>query len=144
MEQVVVAVSESKPEVESIECECCGLSEDCTPTYITRIKEFFDGKWICGLCSEAVKEQMKRAVAPTTKEEALESHMALCKKFNRNIRLNPNLSLAVSMRDVVRKIGSERRTVKDLPPAPGTVSSNIVRSMSCVPRFDIDVNIKQS
>ncbi|KAG6469446.1 hypothetical protein ZIOFF_074163 [Zingiber officinale] len=48
---------------ESVRCECCGLSEDCTPAYIRRIKEIFDGKWICDLCSEAVEEQMQRGAA---------------------------------------------------------------------------------
>ncbi|CAD5174105.1 unnamed protein product [Musa acuminata subsp. malaccensis] len=121
-------------DVQSVECECCGISEDCTPRYIKRIKEFFHGIWICGLCSEAVKEQMKRTPA-VTKEQALETHMSLCKKFNRTTRLNPKLSLAVSMRDIARK-SSERRTIKDVP------GSKIVRAMSCGPR--LDVNIKQS
>ncbi|CAD5183821.1 unnamed protein product [Musa acuminata subsp. malaccensis] len=121
-------------DVESAECECCGMSEDCTPTYIRRIKEFFHGRWICGLCSEAVKEQMKRTPAATM-EEAVDSHTSLCKKFNRTVRLNPKLSLAVSMRDIARK-SSERRTIDGMP------GSKIVRSMNCGPK--LDVAIKQS
>ncbi|WOK91443.1 hypothetical protein Cni_G00134 [Canna indica] len=118
-------------EVESVECECCGMSEDCTPTYIQRIKEFYQGKWICGLCSEAVKEQMKRTPA-VTKEEALLAHMSLCSKFNRTTRLNPKLSLAVSMRDIARK-SSQRRSTTSVDAMPG---SKILRAMSCGPRLD--------
>ncbi|URD75230.1 hypothetical protein MUK42_07768 [Musa troglodytarum] len=121
-------------DVESAECECCGMSEDCTPTYIRRIKEFFRGRWICGLCSEAVKEQMKRTPAATM-EEAVDSHTSLCKKFNRTVRLNPKLSLAVSMRDIARK-SSERRTIDGMP------ASKIVRAMNCGPK--LAVAIKQS
>lgn len=125
-------------EVESIGCECCGMSEECTPTYIERVKELFGGKWICGLCSEAVKEQMRRSNSDTmTKEEAMRSHMSLCSKFNRTIRLNPKLSLAVSMRDIARKSSEQRRSIKATPPG-----SMIVRAISCGPRLDVD--IKQS
>lgn len=116
-------------EAESVQCECCGMSEDCTPTYIGRIKEFFCGKWICGLCSEAVKEKLKRAPALTV-EEALESHMALCMQFNRTTRLNPKLSLAGAMRDIARK-SSQHRSSKDLCPP------KIARTKSCGPWMDV-------
>ncbi|XP_074568089.1 uncharacterized protein LOC141824660 [Curcuma longa] len=115
---------------ESVRCECCGMWEDCTPTYIRRIKEQFHGKWICGLCSEAVKEQMKRA-KHNTKEQALETHMSHCSKFNRTVRLNPKLSLAVAMRDIARK-NSERRTNSEGMP------NELVRPISCGPRLDFD------
>lgn len=107
----LVLIGDHEEAVESVRCECCGLSEDCTPTYIRRIKERFDGRWICALCSEAVKEQMKRGAAKHgSKEQALESHMSLCSKYNRTVRLNPKLSLAMAMRDIARK-SSERRTM---------------------------------
>ncbi|KAG1367816.1 hypothetical protein COCNU_14G002840 [Cocos nucifera] len=110
-------------EVEMVECEFCGMSEECTPTYISGIKEFFCGKWVCGLCSEAVKELVKRTPA-LTMEEAMESHMALCRKFNSTTRLNPKLSLASTMKDIARK-SSERRTSKD------SHGSQISRTVSC-------------
>nr|CAD1829842.1 unnamed protein product [Ananas comosus var. bracteatus] len=46
-----------------VECECCGMSEDCTPKYISRIREAFCGKWVCGLCAEAVREQQKKSAS---------------------------------------------------------------------------------
>ncbi|KAG6414516.1 hypothetical protein SASPL_121888 [Salvia splendens] len=39
-------------------CECCGLTEECTGEYIKRVRDRFSGRWICGLCSEAVKDEV--------------------------------------------------------------------------------------
>ncbi|KAF2301165.1 hypothetical protein GH714_020572 [Hevea brasiliensis] len=47
-------------EVEDAKCECCGMSEECTPEYIDRVRNKFLGKWICGLCAEAVKEEKEK------------------------------------------------------------------------------------
>uniref|UniRef100_A0A3Q7IK12 DUF1677 family protein n=1 Tax=Solanum lycopersicum TaxID=4081 RepID=A0A3Q7IK12_SOLLC len=47
-------------EVEDAKCECCGMSEECTLEYVKRVKEKYSGKLICGLCSEAVKEEMEK------------------------------------------------------------------------------------
>ncbi|XP_073116125.1 uncharacterized protein [Elaeis guineensis] len=121
-------------EAEMVECELCGMSEECSPTYISRIKEFFCGKWVCGLCSEAVKELVKRTPA-LTMEEAMESHMALCKKFNSTTRLNPKLSLAGAMRDIARK-SSERRTSRN------SHGSQISRTVRC--GAVLDVKLKRS
>ncbi|XP_020085474.1 uncharacterized protein LOC109708231 isoform X1 [Ananas comosus] len=94
-----------------VECECCGMSEDCTPKYISRIREAFCGKWVCGLCAEAVREQQKKALpAVLAVDEALESHMSLCRKFNRTVKLNPKLSLAGAMRDIARKSFEHRNS----------------------------------
>ncbi|MQL78825.1 hypothetical protein Taro_011263 [Colocasia esculenta] len=123
----VQQASKNSSEPQMIDCECCGMSEECTPTYIARIKEFYCGKWVCGLCSEAVKEQVKKKPMESM-QEALESHMALCMKFNRTIRINPKLSLASSMRDIARR-SSQRRTSKDL------FASRIARTSSCGARI---------
>lgn len=50
-------------EVEAAACECCGLSEDCTAEYIGRVKDKFMGKLICGLCAEAVNEEMEKVAS---------------------------------------------------------------------------------
>ncbi|VAH21310.1 unnamed protein product [Triticum turgidum subsp. durum] len=89
-------------EARSVQCECCGIAEECTPTYIGRVRAHFHGKWVCGLCAEAVKERQQRdpdlAVAA-----AVDATAALCQRFNSTVRLNPKLSLASSMRDIARK-----------------------------------------
>ncbi|KAI3498948.1 hypothetical protein L1887_34737 [Cichorium endivia] len=41
-------------DVEFVKCDCCGLTEECTPGFIERIRERYQGKWICGLCGEAI------------------------------------------------------------------------------------------
>ncbi|XP_077232066.1 uncharacterized protein LOC143866095 [Tasmannia lanceolata] len=114
------------------ECECCGLCEDCTPAYIGHIKDFHSGKWVCGLCSEAVKEQLNKSPW-TAMKEAVESHMDFCKKFNRTTKINPKLSLARSMREAM-KISFQHRNSKNIS------DSKIARSTSCIPRIDTQIN----
>nr|XP_043629834.1 uncharacterized protein LOC122601131 [Erigeron canadensis] len=67
-------------DVECVKCECCGLTEECTLTYIATVKERNQGRWICGLCTEAVKDEKERACSDS-EEEALDRHMKFCKKF---------------------------------------------------------------
>ncbi|KAG6435198.1 hypothetical protein SASPL_100068 [Salvia splendens] len=52
-------------EIEVVKCECCGLKEECTEEYINKVKAKFEGKWLCGLCSEAdsMEEDKDRALA---------------------------------------------------------------------------------
>ena len=94
-------------EARSVRCECCGMAEECTPTYIGRVRERFQGKWVCGLCAEAVKERQAREPALTV-GGAVAAHAAMCERFNSTVRLNPKLSLASSMRDIARKSSMHR------------------------------------
>ncbi|KAK8509261.1 hypothetical protein V6N11_007663 [Hibiscus sabdariffa] len=109
-------------EVTQAECECCGLKEDCTPDYITRVQGGHCGKWVCGLCSEAVKERL--SAAPMA--DAVSSHREFCQKFNSTTRLNPKLSLTCAMRDIAKRSHESRRAPK------------IARSTSCVPKLDLN------
>ncbi|CAD6333164.1 unnamed protein product [Miscanthus lutarioriparius] len=94
-------------EARSVRCECCGMAEECTPTYIGRVRERFQGKWVCGLCAEAVKERQAREPSLTV-GGAVAAHAAMCERFNSTVRLNPKLSLASSMRDIARKSSMRR------------------------------------
>ncbi|KAJ4797425.1 DUF1677 family protein (DUF1677) [Rhynchospora pubera] len=107
-------------ESDMIKCECCGMEEDCTPTYISKIRELFSGKWICGLCAEAVKELLTKDPS-ISKETALEAHMAMCKKFNSTIRLNPNFYLASAMKDVAKKCLNRRRSLDSCVPVAAKI-----------------------
>ncbi|XP_066364643.1 uncharacterized protein [Miscanthus floridulus] len=98
-------------EARSVRCECCGMAEECTPTYIGRVRERFQGKWVCGLCAEAVKERQAREPSLTV-GGAVAAHAAMCERFNSTVRLNPKLSLASSMRDIARK-SSMRRSCRN-------------------------------
>ncbi|KAK8971051.1 hypothetical protein KSP40_PGU012941 [Platanthera guangdongensis] len=88
-------------EVMQVSCECCGMEEDCTATYITRVREYFYGRWICGLCSEAVKEKKRKR--KISMEEALVWHMELCIKFNRRTRVDLKLSFAGAVKEMAAK-----------------------------------------
>ncbi|GMN39996.1 hypothetical protein TIFTF001_009224 [Ficus carica] len=106
------------------ECECCGLNEECTEAYITQIERSHSGKWVCGLCSEAVKETMKRS-PETAVKEALSSHRDFCNKYNSSTRLNPKLSFTCDMRNIAKRSCESR------------ITNKLARSSSCVPRFDL-------
>ncbi|GLT60331.1 hypothetical protein SLA2020_331020 [Shorea laevis] len=86
-------------EIESVRCECCGLKEDCTQDYISDVKAKFDGKWLCGLCSEAVRDEVSRGKKPSGVEEAVKAHMSFCGKF----RSNPAVRVADGMRQMLRR-----------------------------------------
>ncbi|CAK9872012.1 unnamed protein product [Sphagnum jensenii] len=106
--------SSSSREIVS-KCECCGLAEECTAAYMEKTKALFCGRFVCGLCSEAVKEERRRlgggggggdsddaATAPGM-EEALFSHMKVCIKFNTSTRADPAAHLATAMRQILRR-----------------------------------------
>ncbi|XP_031264099.1 uncharacterized protein LOC116122386 [Pistacia vera] len=116
-------------EVTQAECECCGLKEDCTEHYITKVKGSHSGRWVCGLCCEAVKENLVRT-PKTAMEEAVSSHRDFCQKFNTN-RLNPKLSLTSVMRNIAKR-NYENRNANNLS------NSKLARSTSCVPRIDLN------
>ncbi|KAL0855666.1 hypothetical protein Bca101_060819 [Brassica carinata] len=85
-------------EIESVRCECCGLMEDCTQDYISEVKSNFDNKWLCGLCSEAVRDEVSRRKM-TTVDEAVRAHMSFCGK----IKDNPAVLVAEGMRQMLRR-----------------------------------------
>ncbi|XP_051119539.1 uncharacterized protein LOC127243518 [Andrographis paniculata] len=66
---------------QTVECDCCGLIEECTPSYIQTVREMHGGKWVCGLCAEAVKDEVLRCekmlISP---EEAMDRHLSFCNK----------------------------------------------------------------
>ncbi|XVE71009.1 hypothetical protein DITRI_Ditri10aG0115400 [Diplodiscus trichospermus] len=115
-------------QVKQAECECCGLKEDCTTDYITRVKGCHCGKWVCGLCSEAVKERLCRA-PKTAIQDAVSFHREFCQKFNSTTRLNPKLSLTCAMRDIAKRSHENRSS-------QNSSATKIARSISCVSKID--------
>ncbi|KAL4560289.1 hypothetical protein LXL04_032439 [Taraxacum kok-saghyz] len=125
-------------EVEDAKCECCGMSEECTPEYISRVREKFLGKLICGLCSEAVKEEMEKSGGKI--EEALNEHTSACVRFNRFDRMNPVMFQAAAMKEMMMKnTRLDERRSKSLSPRDhkrpyGNVNKGgLSRSSSCIP-----------
>ncbi|MCD7448179.1 hypothetical protein HAX54_039135 [Datura stramonium] len=121
-------------EVEDAKCECCGMSEECTPEYVKRVRERYSGKLICGLCSEAVKEEMEKN-GGKKQEEALNEHMNACSKFNRLGRAYPVLFQAEAMREILKK-----NRAKSLSPRDTHKKGGIARSSSCIPAITKDIN----
>lgn len=118
-------------EVEFVICYCCGLSEECTPAYIERVRERYFGNWICGLCAEAIKDEIARTERLVSTEEAMTEHMNFCKKFKSpGPPTDPTILLISAMRQILRK-GLESRST---PSSPTRVPvKSLARSESCFP-----------
>ncbi|OEL26620.1 hypothetical protein BAE44_0012359 [Dichanthelium oligosanthes] len=120
-------------QVEDARCECCGMQEECTPEYVRRVRERYCGRWVCGLCAEAVNGEAEGRHGGRT-EEALEAHMAVCGRFNRVGRANPVLMQTEAMREILRK-RSGSKSPRDHAPAGA-----LARSSSCIPAITKDFN----
>ncbi|KAL7112285.1 hypothetical protein ACP275_05G143100 [Erythranthe tilingii] len=108
-------------------CECCGLTEECTDEYIKRVRDRYSGRWICGLCSEAVKEEVQRTDDVIGKEEALIQHMNFCKKFNTLLSIppkNPTQELISAVKQLLLRS-------LDSPRSSPVRKTCLVRSESC-------------
>lgn len=122
-------------EAEFVKCDCCGLTEECTPAYIERVRERYNGNWICGLCSEAINYEILRSDSLITAEEAMEAHMKLCKKFTAlKPPPNPTVHLITAMRQILkRSLDSPTRGMRSMPTSPtkkGSRPPPLVRSGS--------------
>ncbi|KAH6835807.1 hypothetical protein C2S53_006562 [Perilla frutescens var. hirtella] len=121
------SITELDEVISEAECECCGLKEDYTKEYISRTRSSFSGKWVCGLCTEAVKEILHHS--PIGVEEAMMNHKKFVQDFNTTIRLNPKLSLTFAMRDIAKRNCEKRKHLSG-----GRIK--LIRTSSCVPRID--------
>ncbi|XP_022729692.1 uncharacterized protein LOC111284882 [Durio zibethinus] len=115
----------NQSEVEFAECDCCGLTEECTPAYIARVRQMFEGRWLCGLCSEAVKDETVRSEEDITTNEALDRHMKFCEQFKSSSPpANPAEDLISAMRHLLRRTLDSPRKNRSSP-------TSFVRSKSC-------------
>jgi hypothetical protein len=76
--EAVVATGEE--DEEEVACECCGFTEECTAPYIAGVRARYGGRWICGLCGDAVGEELGRASPPISPAEALDRHACVCRR----------------------------------------------------------------
>ncbi|TVU07842.1 hypothetical protein EJB05_41212, partial [Eragrostis curvula] len=122
------------PEVEDAKCECCGMSEECTPEYVRGVRGRFCGRWVCGLCATAVTEEAEKNGGD--KEEALRAHMGVCKRFNGFGRTHPVLFQAEAMREILRrraKLGPRSRSsINPREVRAKAASGGFARSSSCM------------
>ncbi|KAL7606862.1 uncharacterized protein LOC111902715 [Lactuca sativa] len=131
-------------EVEFAECDCCGLTEECTPAYMERIRERYQGKWICGLCGEAVKDEIVRSERLITTEEAMTRHMTFCRASKSSgPPPNPAVHLIAAMRQILRRSLDSPRSLRSMPSSPtkntGAGAGALARSESCMPTLTLAV-----
>ncbi|KAD4889298.1 hypothetical protein R6Q59_033836 [Mikania micrantha] len=125
-------------EVVDAKCECCGMVEECTPEYMEKVHNRFLGKWICGLCSEAVTGEMEKNGG--NKEEALSSHMNTCARFNRRDRAFPVLCQAEAMRNMLKKSRLRATSLSPRDHGLAKKKGGIARSSSCIPAITKEIN----
>ncbi|KAG8097084.1 hypothetical protein GUJ93_ZPchr0013g33875 [Zizania palustris] len=78
----VIAVAAAAPaEVEWADCACCGLREECTPTYAAGVRAQYGGRWLCGLCGEVVGEELSAGAGwfMVEVELVIARHAAFCR-----------------------------------------------------------------
>lgn len=111
--------SQIEIEIECAKCDCCALIEECTPGYIAKIRERYNGRWICGLCSEAVKDEMCRSKRLISTEEALNRHMSFSTSFRSSPPpMNSSEELISAMKQLLRKSLDSPRAVRSTPGSP--------------------------
>ncbi|KAJ1298533.1 hypothetical protein BS78_01G460600 [Paspalum vaginatum] len=62
-------------------CACCGLREECTPAYAAGVRARYGGRWLCGLCGDAVGEEVAAGGGGSVLdvEAAIARHAAFCR-----------------------------------------------------------------
>ncbi|CAN4100061.1 unnamed protein product [Withania somnifera] len=142
--QTVKAKLTAQMEVDFAKCDCCGLTEECTLSYIETIRQRYQGKWICGLCAEAIKDEIIRCETLISVEEALNRHLNFCKNFSSSKPpLNPTVHLIEAMRQILRKSLESPKLLRSMSSSPVESSGEmmkhtvIVRSESCIPALSL-------
>ncbi|KAJ0981680.1 hypothetical protein J5N97_009935 [Dioscorea zingiberensis] len=110
-------------DIELVTCECCGLKEDCTQDYISEVKASFDGKWLCGLCAEAVRDELLKGFGG---QEAMKVHMAFCRKF----KANPAVRVADGMKQMLRRRSGDLSLSSESSASSASTSKKFGRSES--------------
>ncbi|KAF7007573.1 hypothetical protein CFC21_022501 [Triticum aestivum] len=111
-------------EEEEVACECCGFTEECTAPYIAGVRARYGGRWICGLCGDAVAEEMCRASPPVSPAEALDRHACVCgegRRASASAPPSPGDELIAALRLLLRRrLGSPSppRLVRSTPSSP--------------------------
>ncbi|KAL1218918.1 hypothetical protein V5N11_010802 [Cardamine amara subsp. amara] len=92
-------------ETEFERCECCGMTEEYTVAYIESVRNLYAGKFICGLCSEAVKYEIFRCGKKQRRinvDEALKIHMRFCGEFVASPSPSPTVDFISAIGEMFR------------------------------------------
>ncbi|MED6155965.1 hypothetical protein PIB30_010311 [Stylosanthes scabra] len=118
--------------VSSVKCYCCGLTEECTPRYIDRVRERYDGRWICGLCAEAVKEETSKSRRDISTDEALKRHVSFFQEFRSSSSSSSPQDLILAMKQLLlRSLDSSSSSSSPPPPRSSGGGRRLGRSQSC-------------
>ncbi|RLN33410.1 uncharacterized protein C2845_PM03G12710 [Panicum miliaceum] len=115
-------VIEAEEEEEEVACECCGFTEECTAPYIAGVRARYGGRWICGLCGDAVGEELGRASPPISPAEALDRHACVCRRASAppSPAGSPDDLIAALRLLLRRRLGSPApRRARSTPSSPG-------------------------
>ncbi|KAM7513523.1 hypothetical protein LguiA_003106 [Lonicera macranthoides] len=127
-----MAISTSESQLELIKCDSCGFTEECTISYISKIREKYQGKWICGLCDEAVKDEITRSGERIiSSEEALNRHVDFCKSFRSTSSCWNDEHPIFAIGRVLRKNLDSSRSTPSSPLRVGIRNPSLLRSESC-------------
>ncbi|XP_047062055.1 uncharacterized protein LOC124669482 [Lolium rigidum] len=115
----------AEDEEQEVACECCGFTEECTAPYIASVRARYGGRWICGLCGDAVAEEIGRASpAPLSPADALDRHARVCGQGRASAPPSPTPGddeLIAALRLLLRRrLGSPSppRMVRSTPSSP--------------------------
>ncbi|KAI3802758.1 hypothetical protein L1987_30901 [Smallanthus sonchifolius] len=130
-------VAVKSTDLEFAKCDCCGLTEECTPSYIENIRARYLGNWLCRLCGEAMKDEIVRSERLINTEEAMTRHMNFCRKSPPS---NPGVDLIAAMRHILRRSLDSPRTLRSMPNSPlrSTGSVRLSRSESCITDLTVE------
>lgn len=127
-------------EVLSVKCDSCGFTEDCTAAYIARVRERYQGRWICGLCVEAVKDEALRSDRLISTEEALNRHIRVCKNFRSSSKEKTEHPILAMGRIFRRSLDTPRALRSNSSSSLGDVERvrgpALLRSGSCFPALN--------
>ncbi|GKV24725.1 hypothetical protein SLEP1_g34304 [Rubroshorea leprosula] len=128
----------SPAETQSVKCDSCGFTEECTPAYILRVRERHQGRWICGLCIEAVKDEVHRSDTAISTAEALNRHINFCEEFRTSFPPAKTEHPIIAISKVLRRRRNSfqvhhSNSSTSLPTVEGVTTPTLLRSGSCFP-----------
>ncbi|GKC62796.1 cation exchanger 9 [Tanacetum coccineum] len=124
-------------------CECCGLTEECTFEYIYKIRERYHGKWICGLCGEAIKDKIARGEKLISTKEAMVRLINFCKESKPSNKMTePTIHLIAAMRQIMLRSLDSLRALRSMPNSPlrSTDKIKLSRSDSCIANLSLETS----
>ncbi|GJT04038.1 RNA-directed DNA polymerase, eukaryota [Tanacetum coccineum] len=95
------------------------------------IRERYNGKWICGLCGEAIKDEIARGEKLISTKEAMTRLMNFCKESKLSNKMTePTIHLIAAMRQIMLRSLDSPRALRSMPNSPLRSTDKIKLSRS--------------